>query len=625
MPVALLAKSLAVQEPLNPYGWLLSTKNAHNRWKDGVSVDVEGRSIAMPQTEEFSPPPQESPVQTALPLRAGRKQKDAPLIPARILNEHVYCPRLAYLEWVQKEWEDSSDTVEGRHVHRRVDRGGGNLPQPDEVFEELKVARSVELSSTRLNLIAKIDLVESSEGRVTPVDFKRGKRPHVAKHAYDPERVQLCAQGLLLEEHGYQCAEGALYFAGSRERVRVPFDEELRELTLQSIDELQSVVDAGRIPPPLQDSPKCNGCSLVGICLPDETNLLRLRAEQVRPLSVRQTRALPVYVQTHHGKVAKKGERLEITKGDEQPVFARLSETSQLVAMGNVYITTPTLHELMRRNIPVTWQSYGGWFLGHTVGAGHPNVELRTAQYKASFEDNECIRLARGWVRAKIRNCRTLLRRNWRREDEDIEPTLKDLKRLADQAGRTRTLESLLGVEGAAAAHYFQRFPGMVKHNTDTDLFKMENRNRRPPTDPINALLSFGYAMLTRTWVVTLSATGFDPYRGFYHQPRYGRPALALDMMEPFRPLIVESAVITAINNGEVAPKDFVRTAVGVNLSDAGRKRFIATFERRLSQEVTHPLFGYRVEYRRLLEIQARLLGRYLLGEIPEYPDFVTR
>ena len=121
------------------------------------------------------------------------------------------------------------------------------------------------------------------------------------------------------------------------------------------------------------------------------------------------------------------------------------------------------------------------------------------------------------------------------------------------------------------------------------------------------------------------SATGFDPYRGFYHQPRYGRPALALDMMEPFRPLIVDSTVVTAINNGEVRPKDFVRTPVGVNLSGAGRKRFIATFERRLSQQVTHPLFGYRVEYRRLLEIQARLLGRFLLGEVPDFPNFVTR
>ena len=563
-------------------------------------------------------------MQSVLPLRVNRRREDAPLIPARILNEFVYCPRLAYLEWVQKEWADSSDTVEGRHIHRRVDMQSGSLPEPDEGFEELARAKSVELSSKKLDIVAKIDLVESESGEVTPVDYKRGKRPHVPKRAYDPERVQLCAQGLLLEEHGYKCSAGVLYFAGSRERVRVPFDEELRALTRESLEVLRDVVEGGRIPPPLEDSPKCTRCSLVGICLPDETNLLRSMSDKVRPISVRQTRALPVYVQTHRGKVAKDGERLVITKDDDEPVYARLAETSQLVVMGNVYITTPTLHELMRRNIPVTWQSYGGWFLGHTTGIGHANVELRTAQYKGSFEDQVCLKLARGWVRAKIRNCRTLLRRNQRPEAK-VDTALRDLKRLADQAGRTRDINSLLGVEGAAAARYFRHFTDMLKATGDAAQFEMHNRNRRPPTDPVNAVLSFGYAMLSRAFSVALSATGFDPYRGFFHQPRYGRPALALDMMEPFRPLIVDSVVVTAFNNGEVRPKDFIRSPVGVNLSESGRKRLIATFERRLAQEVTHPLFGYRVEYRRLLEIQARLLGRFLLGEIPDYPNFITR
>ena len=578
----------------------------------------------MSSNYDYSVPEEDEPMQSVLPLRVNRRREDAPLIPARILNEFVYCPRLAYLEWVQKEWADSSDTVEGRHIHRRVDMQSGSLPEPDEGFEELAQAKSVELSSKKLDIVAKIDLVESESGEVTPVDYKRGKRPHVPKRAYDPERVQLCAQGLLLEEHGYKCSAGVLYFAGSRERVRVPFDEELRALTRESLEVLRDVVEGGRIPPPLEDSPKCTRCSLVGICLPDETNLLRSMSDKVRPISVRQTRALPVYVQTHRGKVAKDGERLVITKDDDEPVYARLAETSQLVVMGNVYITTPTLHELMRRNIPVTWQSYGGWFLGHTTGIGHANVELRTAQYKGSFEDQVCLKLARGWVRAKIRNCRTLLRRNQRPEAK-VDAALRDLKRLADQAGRTHDINSLLGVEGAAAARYFRHFTDMLKATGDAAQFEMHNRNRRPPTDPVNAVLSFGYAMLSRAFSVALSATGFDPYRGFFHQPRYGRPALALDMMEPFRPLIVDSVVVTAFNNGEVRPKDFIRSPVGVNLSESGRKRLIATFERRLAQEVTHPLFGYRVEYRRLLEIQARLLGRFLLGEIPDYPNFITR
>ncbi len=573
------------------------------------------------ETEESDSPP----LQFSLPFDVS-KHPESPLIPARILNEFVYCPRLAYLEWVQKEWADSSDTVEGRHVHRRVDRKPEPLPDPEAEPEVLKPARSVELSSAKLDLVAKIDLVEPTpDGEVVPVEYKRGKRPHVKQKAYDPERVQLCAQGLLLEEHGYRCSAGILYFAGSKERVRVAFDESLRMLTKQSISALRLVVEGGQIPPPLHNSPKCNRCSLVGICMPDEVNLLRATGNDVRPVAVRRTHALPVYVQANRAKVAKQGDRLAITVDDEEPVYARLAEVSQLVLMGNVYVTTPTLHELMRREIPITWQSYGGWFLGHSMGAGHSNVELRTAQYRASFDESACLRLAKGWVMAKIRNSRVLLRRNWI-DKEGAAPVLQSMKLLSNKVSSTREIESLLGIEGAAASHYFQAFPNMLKMPGDSELsFSMEGRNRRPPTDPVNALLSFGYSMLTRAFVVVLSAVGFDPFRGFFHQPRYGRPALALDMMEPFRSLIVDSCVITAINNGQIDQSDFIETSIGVNLTDKGRKRFIAIFERRLDREVIHPLFGYTVEYRRLFEMQARLLARFLLGEIPEYPNFLTR
>jgi CRISPR-associated endonuclease Cas1 len=191
---------------------------------------------------------------------------------------------------------------------------------------------------------------------------------------------------------------------------------------------------------------------------------------------------------------------------------------------------------------------------------------------------------------------------------------------------RAVDLQELLGVEGAAASRYFGSFASLLKHaEGEAFAFDFMGRNRRPPTDPINALLSYAYSLLVRAWTVTVSAVGFDPYRGYYHQPRYGRPALALDMMEPFRPLIADSCVIQAVNNGEVRPSDFISVAGSVNLTDDGRKRFIGTFERRMSQEITHPLFGYKLSYRRLLELEARLLGRYLLGDIPDYQAFKTR
>lgn len=566
-------------------------------------------------------------IQRELPLPFPELSGDLPLLPARMVNEYQYCPRLAYLEWVQGEWAESSDTVEGRHAHRRVDKPSGDLPPPGEADEEERIhARSITLSSNRLGLIAKMDLVEGEGDRVTPVDYKRGKRPHVPQGAYDPERVQLCMQGLILEEHGYRCDEGVLYFAESRERVRIPFDEELRALTRNAIDGLRLIAVGGTIPPPLEDSPKCPRCSLVGICLPDEVNFLNREQTPPRPLAVVRDEALPVYVQAHSAKVAKKGETLEISVEDKVVQTARLIDVSQLVLMGNVYVTTPTLHELMAREIPISWHSFGGWFLGHTIGTGHKNVEIRAAQYRTSFDGAACLRLAKGFVIAKIQNQRTLLRRNWKGEDkpDDLVEAFQQDVRHAQRAGN---LPELLGAEGQAAARYFGHFSAMLSREGDAAsvAFDFSTRNRRPPTDPVNALLSYAYALLVRTWTTTLTAVGFDPYRGFYHQPRYGRPALALDMMEPFRPLLADSSVIQAINNGEVRPTDFISAAGSVALTNNGRKRFIGTFERRLAQEVTHPVFGYKLSYRRLLELQARLLARHLLGEIPDHPNFTTR
>jgi CRISPR-associated protein Cas1 len=198
----------------------------------------------------------------------------------------------------------------------------------------------------------------------------------------------------------------------------------------------------------------------------------------------------------------------------------------------------------MRREIPVSWYSGGGWFLGHTIGTGHRNVELRTAQYRSSFDPAFCLRFARDLVASKLRNSRTLLRRNTR-EESPPEPALGGLRRAARAAAEAKSLAELLGVEGNGAAIYFAGFGAMLRGG-ELAHFDFENRNRRPPADPVNAMLSFAYAMLVREFTATLSAIGFDPYRGFYHQP-HGRPALALDMMEPFRPILSDSVVITAV------------------------------------------------------------------------------
>jgi CRISPR-associated protein Cas1 len=253
----------------------------------------------------------------------------------------------------------------------------------------------------------------------------------------------------------------------------------------------------------------------------------------------------------------------------------------------------------------------------------HKNVDLRRRQYAAAVDPARCLALARQFVQAKIANCRTLLRRN---HPSPAETLLSDLKGDIRRAGRADRLDALLGVEGTAAHRYFSAFAEMLHPGEgETATFDLESRNRRPPRDPVNALLSLGYAMLTREWTVTLFSVGFDPYLGFYHQPRYGRPALALDLMEEYRPLIADSLVLTVVNNGELRSEHFARAPGAVSLTAAGRRKFIEAYERRMSQEITHPVFGYRISYRRVLEVQARLLARHLSGEIPEFPSFTTR
>jgi CRISPR-associated protein Cas1 len=303
---------------------------------------------------------------------------------------------------------------------------------------------------------------------------------------------------------------------------------------------------------------------------------------------------------------------------------ARLLEVSQLNLFGNVQISAQALRELAARDVAVLHLSYGGWLTAVTTPPPHKNIELRRRQFKLAEDEQFCLQIARAIVSGKIRNSRTLLRRNAR---ELPEGTLHRLVESRRHAERATSLGQLLGIEGTAAREYFSNFALMFKPESaeEAPAFDFTSRNRRPPRDPVNALLSFLYAMLVKDMMATLIGVGFDPYLGFYHQPRYGRPALALDLMEEFRPLIADSVAVGMVNNGEIRQSDFVTRAGAVALNDSGRKRVIEAYERRLDTLVTHPEFGYAISYRRIFEVQARLLARFLSQEISFYPAFCTR
>lgn len=549
--------------------------------------------------------------------------EDEALIPARMVNEFSYCPRLFFLEWVDREFEDNHFTVEGRVVHRRVDEGSPTAPLQES--EQPWRARSVELSSARLGVTGKIDVVEGEAGVAWPVELKRGRAPDVPEGAWEPERVQLCLYGLLLRENGYRADKGEIYFAGSRSRVEIVFDDALVSRTLELVAAAREVARSKLAPPPLVSSSKCGGCSLASLCLPDEINLLTgvESGADPRPMFPARDDAQPLYVQEPGARVGVSGECLEVRGRErEKLVDAPLVDVSHVALFGNVQISSQAIRELSARGVPVVWLSTGGWLSGLLDGLGHGRVRLRMEQYLAAQRTEQALGLARRFVTAKIANSRTFLRRNL---EADAPGLMLELTQLGEQAETASSVEQLLGIEGNAARLYFARFGSLLQAPADVTAFDFDTRNRRPPKDPVNALLSFAYSMLAKDVAVALRLVGFDPYLGYFHRPRHGRHALALDLMEEFRPIVGDSVVVNSINTGVVTRRDFIHRGVGVTLSAEGRKKFLRAWERRLSEQVTHPVFGYRVSYRRIFEMQARLLARHLLGELPEYVGFRTR
>jgi CRISPR-associated protein Cas1 len=583
---------------------------------------------------------------------SGETDGEGPeLLPVRMLNEYAYCPRLFHLMHVEGRWADNAYTVDGRNVHRRADRLDHVLPDPDngtpkdhdaaseggngneaghDGDEPPAITRSVMLGSTALRITGKLDLVSTADDVAVPVETKRGRVPNNEERSYEPERVQLMAQGLLLREGGYQCDHGVLYFAASRTRVDVPFTPELEQRTLDLIHQAQEACSAAISPPPLEDSPKCNGCSLAGICLPDETHLLQAQGDseakpkqtEIRQFFPPRDEALPLYVQEQGAMVGKTGKALVVWKQKEKLATVRLADMSQLVLCGNVSVTAQTLHLLCEEDIPVVHLSMGNWFYGITQGLGLKNAYLRAAQFRVAADAGRCLQLARQIVSAKIAAQRTFLRRNAAGLPQEA---LDDLAQQDKNAQSAAKMESLLGIEGLGAKVYFAHFSRMLKGDALPTEWDFHNRNRRPPKDPINALLSFGYAMLAKECTVALTAEGFDPYWGFYHQPRHGRPALALDLMEEFRTPVVDSAVITAINTGMVHEGDFEIAKAGCAMKPDARKAFIRAYEGRLDQLVTHPIFDYRCSWRTVIRLQAKLLARWVRGEIETYPGMETR
>jgi CRISP-associated protein Cas1 len=597
----------------------------------------------------------DAPVQT----QAGLEVQ--PPMPVRRLHNFIYCPRLFYFQWVENIFQENADTVAGSHVHRNVD-APSKLDDPKELgLPEGSKLRSLRLESGSLGLIGVVDIVEGGPDGAEIIDYKKGSARRDGEGervAKEPDAIQVAAHALLLREHGVNAVRGAIYYAADKRRVPVEFSEDLFARVRKALEEARAVASSGTCPPPLKNDARCLYCSAYPICLPNESlwwakrrkasepdgqlyfgfagnpdeavrdrilEALEFAAESGKAPTLEPPRpggddSEVLVVQTPGAQIGQRGDQLVVSVKGEAVRKLPGQQVRAIYCFGAVQITAQAVETCLELGIDVSYFSPAGRFLGLLRGLPASGVDARRGQYRLFELPGVRLQLAREVIRAKIHNQRVMLMRNGDVPDRVVAL----LANFRDATESARTLTELLGIEGSAAALYFEQFEFMLKQREGWK-FDWRGRNRRPPRDPVNALLSLGYSMLAKELTGVCHSVGLDAFLGFMHQPRYGRPALALDLMEEFRPLVADSVAISLINRGELGPEDFIRSANGTFLNDRGRKPFWEAWFRRLDTEVSHPEFSYKMAYRRMLEVQARQLWRFVRGEALTYHGFVTR
>lgn len=640
-------------------------------------------------------------------------------IPIRMCNELVYCPRLFHIEHVQGIFVESAETVEGSGQHERAARRGKVRRKPGGAADELEQAasdlppwdalapRSMEWSAPGWGVHGRLDMIELGGDEVVAVEAKRGSAPATDRHrwmdfelphrAWPPDVAQLGLYMAALRDAGLPCSEGRLFYRGNGVHTVVAWSDELERFLRAVVAEARRVRSSPVAPDPLEASPKCIGCSLHGVCLPDEHHALKAEAaaRELHPIRRiipgRDDRAV-IHVTRPGTLVRKESESLVICPRDAEPERLLLKDISHVALYGPVQVSEQCMQMLLMQGVPVSHHTSAGRLLGLSAPMLSQNIHLRRAQFRAADDPARALEAARTLVLAKIRNQRTVLRRysrgveqalcdepgelpDWAdtstlpdpdaaltrdtharpdagpsrppaddlddddttTEDAEPEPTrgtgpqdprvrcaraLRAMQQALRRAGQAGDLDVLRGCEGEAAACYFAALPAILPAAWQQDFV---GRSRRPPRDRVNALLSFGYALLTRDATAAAARVGLDPMLGFLHTVVPGRPALALDLMEPFRAAWVDTAVLRLLATRGIDREDFVFTSAGVSLTDRGRNALIGAYERRAEELTTHPRFGYRMAYRRLLELEARVLGKWLVGEVEHYTPIWTR
>lgn len=323
-----------------------------------------------------------------------------------------------------------------------------------------------------------------------------------------------------------------------------------------------------------------------------------------------------VYVQHQGATVRSRGDRLVVTDGEDSLLRLALRRVRQVVCFGGVGLTTPFLQKAAERGIEVVLLHENGTLGTRMTAPCSSDPTVRRAQFRAADNERDALRLAKAFVAGKVGNLRVALLRIARREDDaTAAEAASRLAACGDAIDDAVSLEVVLGHEGTASRDYFQAVGRMAD-----PLWSFTSRQRRPPPDPINAMLSYGYTLLCHEAIAALEAAGLDPMVGFLHQHRWGRPALALDLMEEFRPMTVDVAVWRAVATKQIRPEQFTTEPdTGCRMGDDAKSTFLAAYERRMLTLVSHPREGRRVSFRVAIHLQAKALARTLLYDDQPY------
>jgi CRISPR-associated protein Cas1 len=540
----------------------------------------------------------------------------SPTLKVSALHAYAYCPRLFYLEEVEALYTQDAAVFAGRKLHEELEE------QEEGEWEDLF------LECVELGLRGRVDALRRRDGQVIPYEHKRGRSMRDADkqpQAWESDRLQILAYACLLEAAlGVTITEGRIRYHAENVLVHVPLDDAGRAWVRETIAQARLLQDSTHRPPVTENERLCTRCSLAPVCLPEEARLAHDQEWQPVRLFPADDDRIVLHVLEPGTRVGRTGEQLKVLRRDQTSEVIPARQVGQVVLHSFSQISTQALHFCADQEIGVHLVSGGGRYLG-SFDTRQGSIQRRIRQYEALTQPDRCLPLARQLVLCRGQSQRKFLMRGKRGRDvPELVAAIAQMKAVLKQVSKAASIASLLGIEGNLAALYFGVFHHLLRSASPE--LQFSHRNRRPPKDRVNALLSFGYAMLLKDVMNAVLAVGLEPALGFYHQPRTQAPPLALDLMEIFRVPLVDMVVVASVNRGMWdMGEDFTVRGQQVWLSDGGRRKFVKLYEARKEESWKHPVLDYALTYRRLLELEVRLLEKEWLGEGGLFGQLVVR